>query len=122
MGIIESICRIRTAISVLVVTASFAACIVNTRGAVRNDTDETLTVVLKGGGEEATFADVAPQTTTDYRKLPFSKLEGIVLEVVKGAGLGGTVDLVKAGDNVVRVGKDVPPAVEHTENPSNTFW
>jgi hypothetical protein len=112
-------------LSLLVLASLAAACGSVTRGAIRNDSAEPVTVVLRSadGKKDAKFEAVPPQSTSEFVKLPFkSALVDIVVEVLSGAAQSGKVSLVKVNDNVVVVSPDAPPAVQATENPDNKFW
>jgi hypothetical protein len=112
-------------LSFLLLASLAAACGSVTRGAIRNDSAEPVTVVLKSpdGKKDARFEQVPAQSTSEFVKLPFkSALADIIVEIISGAAKGGTVDLVKVNDNVIVVSPDAEPKVDSTENRDNKFW
>lgn len=113
------------ALSLLLLASLATACSSVTRGAIRNDSAEPVTVVLKSadGKKDARFEQVPAQSTSEFVKLPFkSALVDIIVEIVSGAAKGGKVDLVKVNDNVIVVSPDAEPKVDSKENPDNKFW
>ncbi|MCB9730141.1 MAG: hypothetical protein H6744_12615 [Deltaproteobacteria bacterium] len=112
-------------LALLALVSLSAACGSVTRGAIRNDTAQPVTVMLQSpdGKKEVRFEKVPPQSTSAFEKLPFkSALADIVVQILEGQAKGGNVDLVKVNDNVVVVSPDAPPTVDSKENPDNKFW
>ncbi|MEZ4269635.1 MAG: hypothetical protein R3F39_25020 [Myxococcota bacterium] len=112
-------------LALLLLASLAAACGSVTRGAIRNDSSEPVTVLLRSadGKKDARFEQVAPQSTSEFAKLPFkSALVDIIVEIVEGAAKGGKVSLIKANDNTIVVSPDAEPAVDSKENPDNKFW
>jgi hypothetical protein len=100
-----------------------AACVRITRGAIRNDSRQPVTVLLTDAeGQSVTFPDVAPGTTTTFVQLPFGKLDGVTVKVTGGTAPAGTVKLEYTRDNVIAVAEDAAPSVQAQENPDNRFW
>ena len=104
---------------------SASGCIRNTRGAVKNATAAPITVMLKDKkGKTHAFAEIPPNSTTAFSKLPFDEddMTNIQVEIVKGAARAGQVGLKYTFDNVIVLHESEPPQLDAQENSSNTFW
>lgn len=92
-----------------------------TRAAVRNEAIAPVTVVVTGQGGLVTFADVAPNTTSAFQKLPFEALKGLRVSVNGGSPTG--LNMTEQGDNVMTVSPGGAVTLDVQDNPDNKpFW
>jgi hypothetical protein len=116
--------RIGAAVLLAALASAWAGCGASTRAAVRNDTLEAISVTLRSADTQSTlsFSEVGPSSVSEYRKVPFSNLNDVQVEVGGGEAKGGKVKLDRAKDNTIIVSDEYDPAVDAMENMDGAGW
>ena len=107
--------RITTGGPLLVVACIATACgTATTRVVVENRTAAPIDVALRSADSQAQLrlTDIPPMGRSAVRRLPFTSLASIDVQIEDGPGRGGTIQLVRGQDNLVVVYEEEPPEVD----------